>query len=217
MNEIGNNEQWQAMPLCLERLCAIYWGPTEHQCRELLDPDHWVPFRTIDPDGAYGINAVIGDLKELLSKFGTQELLFDHLEENYVRLFINAQGGIAAPLYASCYEDATQPQLMGSAAEQIQRILERIGLTISPELGQPPDHLAIAIEIVYYILDRDNTPWDPERFQEAAEFIDGFLMPWVLVFSKRLESETRCRFYPLVTQLLQCVLTWIETHGSHSA
>jgi TorA maturation chaperone TorD len=217
MNDIGTKGQWQALPLCLERLCSIYWGPTERQCRDLLDPAYWAPFHANDPEGTYGIDALIGELKELLSKFRSQELLFDHLEENYVRLFINAQGGIAAPLYASCYEEAAQPQLMGRAAEQIQRILERIGLSISPELGQPPDHLAIAIEIVYYILDQDHTPCRPQRLQEAAEFIDGFLMPWVLVFSKRLESETRCRFYPLVTQLLQHLLSCIVSHASQCA
>ena len=208
------DDQWDALLESLERLCALFWGPNEDQCNLLHDPAYWAPFHIFDTDDDCGTAPVIDGLRTLLAEFNTPALLCDHLEASYVRLFVNTRGGISAPLYASCYQDEDQPQLMGGAAQQMQRTLDRIGLAISPELGQPPDHLAIAIEVVYYFLNRAETPWHLQGLQDAAEFIDDFLGPWVQRFTKRLEPETHCRFYPLLAQLLQCVLSSIASHTS---
>ena len=82
--------------------------------------------------------------------------LFDFLEESYVRLFVNAQNGITAPLYHSCYQDTGQPDsqsgLMGESAGFMRQFFKSKGLSLANSINEPPDHLSIELEYLYFLL-----------------------------------------------------------------
>lgn len=124
-----------------------------------------------------------------------------------MRLIVNDRGRIIAPLYESCYEDKENPRLMGDAAVRIQKRLEAEGMNIGDDIREPPDHLSIELEFLYFLLTQSKP--ENSRVAAAAAFASQ-LLPWVQCFNKRLADETQCRFYPLITTVFVSVLQWID-------
>lgn len=93
----------------LQACCAVFWGPDPEKCRAMLSTGYFLPFDavkrliTCDPPDPLKL------LKDLVMTHADAESLFDSLEASYVTLFINARGGVAAPLYQSCYVETTDP------------------------------------------------------------------------------------------------------------
>jgi TorA-specific chaperone len=172
----------------------------------MLEPSFLQPFEAIGFPTKTSWAADLSDLQNLLDGFPDPESLFAYLEQGYVRLFINARGGIAAPLYASCYEDAADPHLMGDAAVRMQKTLMDLGISISDDIGEPPDHLSIELEVLYYLLSQAEGPDHRSSITKAANFAAESMIPWINPFCRRLAEEAHCRFYPLVTAVLLGVL-----------
>jgi TorA maturation chaperone TorD len=201
-----DEKRWNALLESVQQLCRIFWGPTETLCRQMLEPSFLQPFDAIasrmEPHWAANLN----DLQNLLEGFSEPASLFAYLEQGYVRLFVNARGGIAAPLYASCYEDEPDPHLMGDAAVGMRKTLLDLGISISDDIGEPPDHLSIEIEVLYYLLTQDSGPDHRVSINRAADFTAESMIPWIKAFYLRLADEVHCRFYPLITAVLLGVL-----------
>ena len=201
--------QWHALLDSIRRLCRVYWGPSEEGCRRMLEPSFLTPFITIQPLMEMPVRSHLDALQALIRRFATAGALFDYLEAGYVRLFVNSRNGITAPLYASCYEDEGNPQLMGHAAEDMQALLADLGMAISSEIGEPADHIAIQLEVLFFLLDRRQTPCSPEGLRDAAQFAAEWMNPWVRRLYAHLENEDECRFYPLFTAIMLSVLNAI--------
>lgn len=198
--------QWDDLLTCVQQLCQVFWGPSEELSRQMVEESFLQPFHAVPPLTETHAAAELAALRTLLDGFSGPESLLAYLEEGYVRLFINDRSGIAAPLYASCYENEKKPQLMGEAAVRMQKTLSDLDIHISGDVREPPDHLAIELEVLYFLLSPDRVP-DPARvLTAAADFAAGEMLPWVRVFHRRLADEVRCRFYPLITSVLLTVL-----------
>ncbi len=132
--------------------------------------------------------------------------LYDFLEESYVRLFVNAQNGIPAPLYHSCYQDTeqadSQPRLMGEPAGFMRQLFMSKGLSLDNSLNEPPDHLSIELEYLYFLLQRGVTKQDNGAVDEAVSFAGTFMLPWVSLFRDRLTGRSTCPFYPFAAAIL---------------
>ena len=189
---------------CIEQLCRVYWGPSKALCREVVEGSFLQPFAALSP--LIGADAELTALRELLDGFTEAEALSAYLEAGYVRLFINDRGGVAAPLYASCYEDKASPQLMGAPAVRMRRLLGDLNIHIGEDIGEPPDHLSIELEVLYFILTQKTTVGHPDGLAAAATFVASDLLPWVQKLQHHLTSEAQCRFYPLITGMLLSVL-----------
>ncbi len=200
----------------VKQLCQVYWGPSEALCHQMLGPSFLAPFDTIASWKETNWVADLMGLQNILDGFSETAPLLDYLEQGYVRLFVNAKGGIAAPLYASCYdEDDGSPQLMGRAAVGMQKMLQDLGIAISDDVGEPPDHLAIELEVLYYLLTRHAMSDQSNDLTDASNFASASIIPWVRIFYGRLKSEGHCRFYPLITAVLLSVLNAVvEMHKS---
>lgn len=211
-----DEKRWDALLTCIQRICRIFWGPSEVSCRQMLEPSFLQPFEAIASRTKPHWAAELSDLQRLLEGFSDPASLFAYLEQGYVRLFINARGGIAAPLYASCYEDETDPHLMGAAAVQMQNTLMDLGISISADVSEPPDHLSIELEVLYYLLTQARGPDHRISITKAANFAAESMIPWVNTFCRRLVDEVRCRFYPLMAAVLVGVLHIVSDLIKHS-
>jgi TorA maturation chaperone TorD len=201
-----DEKQWDALLIGIQRLCRIFWGPTAVSCRQMLEPSFLQPFEIIGSRAKARWLGDLSDLRHRLAGFSDPTSLFAYLESGYVRLFVNAREGVAAPLYASCYEGAPEPHLMGAAAVRMRKTLADLGISIHDDIGEPPDHLSIELEVLYYLMARAGGPDRRIPIAKAADFAAESMIPWVKLFYRRLADERHCRFYPLITGVLLGVL-----------
>jgi TorA-specific chaperone len=195
-------------------LTRIFWGPDPESSREFQQGSLISLLEALESRVEYHPPAVCADLNTVIDGFEDESALFHYLEEAYVRLFINSRDGIIAPLYASCYVEGTAPgenaPLMGPPAVLMQKRFESRGLSISASMHEPPDHLSIQLEYLYYLLQNGWARNDPALLSEAVSFIGEDMLPWVIKIRQRIDAEERCRFYPLVTSAAVSILTYLN-------
>ena len=193
----------------LKMIGTIFWGPSLKACTEMVEETYlerlqsWeaiLPIRSLE-----SLSKVVSTIKG----FPDGESLYEYLEEGYVRLFISAKGGITAALYESCYEFEGAP-LMGRAAAEMKERFEAKGLSVSETINEPPDHIAIELEYLYFLLDKGWDEQDHALVAEAVEFATETMLPWVSVFEGKLAQEKKCSFYHLVARILVEVLNIIR-------
>ncbi len=181
------------------KMCRAFWGPDSDQCEEMLRPDAYLrPFKELVVN--YAPPDVLRQLRAAVGNFTAADALFYHLEEEYIRLFINARGGVAAPLYESCYvsENAI---LMGQPAMMMKKRLESEGLSLTGHSNDPPDHLSVELEYLYFLLSKGWSDADPVFIDKAVLYASEIL-PWINAFRQRIINERESPFYPLVASVL---------------
>jgi len=192
----------------LKMIGTIFWGPSLKACTEMVEEPYLerlqslkaiLPVRSLE-----SLSKVVSTIKG----FPDGESLYQHLEEGYVRLFIRAKGGITAPLYESCYEFEGAP-LMGRAAAEMKERFEAKGLSVSETINEPPDHIAIELEYLYFLLDKGWGERDDALVAEAVEFASENMLKWMSKIYERLASEKKCLFYPLIVSILEDILRTI--------
>ena len=192
----------------LKLISQIFWVPSGDRCVEMVEEEFLTRLEEL--------TSVIDetsteDLRQMLSiirRFKDGNSLCEYLEPAYVRLFISAREGITAPLYESCYEYEDAP-LMGKPASAMKERFEAKGLSIADTIGEPPDHISIELEYLFFLLEKGWNEKDEDLVTEASVFASEVMLPWVSKLSGRLASEQECRFYPLVATVLIGILTTI--------
>ena len=209
--------QKQGILESLEKLCSIFWGPNPEKCREILSVDYFLSFEVLDDLLNQNNQNTLKGIKKIISAFSDTESLFDFLEEAYVRCFINARGGISAPLYHSCYHDSFQegnaPALMGETAVYMKQRFESKGLSVADTINEPPDHLSIELEYLFFLLQNGWEKQNNDYLSEAVSFAKTFLLPWITMFCDRLLDEQDCPFYSYAAAILKSELYLISRLG----
>ncbi len=203
LSAIGENEKEVLLDV-LALLARIFWGPDASLCQDMFGPAQDTLSQLanlLSPPGP----AAARDLNHTLSAFDDPAELCAQLEPDYVRLFVSDQGGVAAPLYHSCYQG--EGLLMGPPAQEMASRLETAGLGLEEESAEPPDHLAVELEYLILLLEDGWSHNDPALLAEAGEFAGSFMLPWTEGFLARLAGESDSRFYPLAAELLTALLT----------
>jgi TorA maturation chaperone TorD len=185
----------------IDAICCIFWGPDPDQCRTLLDGDFTAVFESVESELGNSIHEGLEKFKLILKGFDDHENLFLALNEEYVRLFISNLNGVTAPLFESCYEYENAP-LMGPAAIRMKDLLDSAGLDISEDFNEPPDHLCIELELLYYILERAWKGKKSGQLKDARDFVSEVMLPWVNTFYNRLVSEYPDCFYTVSASIL---------------
>ncbi len=194
----------------LRSLSTVFWGPDLEQCRAIRSKDYFRPLGRLAPALGNAARDALEKVKNLVQGFPDAPALLDSLEEEYIALFVNARSGIAAPLYQSCYPDADAPQapvaLMGAPAVRMQQRFASRDLDLDTGLNEPPDHLAVEIEYLYFLLESGWAENDAALLGEAVDFTNTELLAWIPGFEKRLRAAPTGPFYPLVAAILVAVL-----------
>ena len=197
----------------LAALCRIFWGPDTESCEAMCQGDFFQPFQELSPVVTYTPPDILDQVKSVIKCFPGHASLCRNLEGTYVRLFINTRGGIPAPLYQSCYE-SDNGSLMGPPAMEMKNRFQSKGLALDENLQEPPDHISVEIEYLYFLLDRGWTGPDRAFLAEAASFSADVMIPWIVRFQKKLAGEVNCRFYTLTVSLLISILDFVATAGN---
>ena len=190
----------------IQIMCRVFWGPDLEACNDMMRGNFFQIFETILTESEEKSSILLNNIKSIINKFDTHQSLYEHLNECYVRLFVNSREGIIAPLYESCYEFENAP-MMGMAAEKMKNCYTSKGLSMESIVHEPPDHLAIELEYLFFLL-QEGKKLIPE---EAGLFIAETMLPWIIVFNQRLKLvEEDCRFYSFASSLLVLFLELIS-------
>jgi len=210
-----NQTEKQSLLEAVRIMSEFFWGPKPGKCRDILQVNTWEPIEAILSRLNFPEVHPLDTIKSVLNLFPDAQMLCDALEEEYVRLFTRNRYGISAPLYASCYREVPPGEtslLMGEPAQEMQKRLESVGLSLADNIGEPPDHLAIELEYLYFLLSRGWGDPDPGFIEEAGSFVMTHMIPWISKLHRVLtdKSADKGRFYPLLISLLVPLLTSIR-------
>ena len=216
-----NDEQITALVAGVQILSEWFWGPNLLMCQKILAGTYFQPFATLERVLKFNPPDVLQKIESGLKNFSDADSFFQYLETDYVRLFISHRDGIAAPLYESCYfgvEPGETASLMGEPAIRMKRSFEAKGLSVDTRISEPPDHLAIELEYLYFLLEKGWIGNNRVFAAEAASLATEIMLPWVTMFQKRLAAvEAEGRFYLLITAILCAILQFIAIESNNFA
>ena len=192
----------------LKIMGRIFWGPSLEECTEMVREVYLNRLDSLTSVLKTGASNGLHEIISIIQSFPDGDSLYQHLEEGYVRLFISAKGGIAAPLYESCYEFEGAP-LMGAAATEMKERFDAKGLSVVDTIQEPPDHLSMELEYLYFLLDKGWRDQDGALVTEGSAFAAETMLPWVSKLHERLASEKQCLFYALMVSILEDILRTI--------
>ena len=209
---VKNKTRIQLQKNCIRLLADIYWGPTIDICKDMVNGTYLSSFEQLNKLLGIDISGDIKALNQSISKYTSADLLFDELEGIYVSMFINALDGIQTPLYHSCYLGETASDkglLMGASAIEMANRYEAAGLSLSKDIKEPPDHISLELEYLYFLQGGLETA-EKESFQaEINEYISVFMLPWINTFLECIKSTNNELIYPQMTAILVAVLEHI--------
>lgn len=192
----------------ISNFCTLFWGPNLSFCRSLINATFFDPLIRLKKYLDCNPADAVFQLQQAVGSFSDPSVLFACLEEAYIRLFVTTNGPISPYLYASCYEKEDFRMMDGPAIDMQRRLLEA-GLAVEKDKGEPPDHLCIELEYLYFLLERGWNENQMDRIQEARSFARTAMIPWISRFKERLNGETKCRFYPLSASILLSCLRFV--------
>jgi TorA maturation chaperone TorD len=126
-----------------------------------------------------------------------QKCDLEKLTVDYARLLVGPMA-LQAPPYGSVYLDGDK-QVMGASTVQVLQFYREAGLDLDADFTEMPDHIAVELEFVSYLLQKaaasengaDLKPW----LERGTHFLAGFLTPWCGQFCAALRSNADNPFY----------------------
>lgn len=136
------------------------------------------------------------------------------LKVAHTRLFLGPPSMLAPP-YASCHMSRNNA-VMGPVTVEISKLYNKAGLVMDADFHDMPDHVAVMLEFLYFLLFRETVAASIGNQEEAAffenmrhRFLDDFMRPWIPKLSAAIREAGEHPFY---TALGECVDVFIR-HG----
>ncbi len=151
---------------------------------------------------------ITGLLDTLLNK---DETAFFDLKVEYTRLFIGPMAP-ACPPYESVFDKSRQEEwqgtMAGPTADAMAELLRKEGLGLTLDYAELPDHVAIELEFMYYLLSRAYSGEENSAgyLEKANDFLMGHLAKWLPEFGDLLFQKSQLPFYQSIGLLLQAVI-----------
>ena len=151
-----------------------------------------------------------GDQPEGLDAEG----LYSALKEEYTRLFIGGSHHLPVPPYESVYRQDV-PELerglvMGRSTVDARRQYAEAGLELSPDFTDLPDHIAVELEFMYFLCNKEAEEWKQgnseaalQRLQNQKEFLAEHLLKWIPGFRESLNKAASLDFYRVMAGVTQ--------------
>ena len=144
---------------------------------------------------------------QAILNYNNEDLLID-----YAKLFVGPYELKAAP-YGSIYLDEGR-KIMGDSTIEVIKIYKDEGLSIDENFKELPDHIAVELEFMYYLIFKEVEALEKSETDKALNFIktqelflDKFLKKWVGPFCDKIKQGTDNEFY---SSLADCLSVFIE-------
>jgi len=196
----------QSRSNCYKLLAACFYGPQkEIFLEEGLFENLSLRLKQTCPD------AVVFSEKmgRAFLNYSNEDLLVD-----YARLFVGPNELIAPP-YGSVYLDGKR-RVMGDSTMEVVKIYKDEGLAIDENFKEMPDHIAVELEFMYYLIFKEIEALGKSETDKALNFIktqelflDKFLKKWVGPFCDKIKAGTDNEFY---SSLADCCAVFIKNH-----
>lgn len=145
-------------------------------------------------------------MEEAIAKYTNEELLVD-----YAKLFVGPNELIAPP-YGSIYLD-NERKVMGDSTIKTIELYRKAGLAINDDFKELPDHIAVELEFMYYLVFKETEALEKSDIDTAhkfikmqQEFLNSFLGLWINNFCEKIKNGTDNEFY---LALAECVSAFI--------
>ncbi len=190
---------------CFKLLAACFYEPDkqlfiEEQLGEKIE--ELLTFFT--PDGVEAAQ----QLQDALKNVSQEQLSIDH-----AALFVGPFK-LLAPPYGSVYLENNRA-VMGNSTMTVAQYYQEAGLNV--ELKEPPDHIAIELEFMYYLCNREaSVPREDNldsarRYRQLQErFFLHAMKPWTGEFCDSIRKGTDNVFYTNLADCLDCFLVSCE-------
>jgi len=140
----------------------------------------------------------------------------------YSRLFVGPFR-LPAPPYGSVYLEQ-ENRVMGLSTNDAADFYSGEGLDLSEGFLEAPDHIAVELEFVQFLAQRESEALGMSDMKQASYyadrqrvFLERHLGAWVSQFTQRIIEETRTDFYRCLAWVTRCmVLSTLEALKSRS-
>ena len=158
------------------------------------------------------LNSVCPDAAEFVALMQA-ETPIDELEIDYTKLFVGPYK-VLAPPYGSIYLD-TARTVMGPSTIDVRDRYLSVGLDISENFKDAPDHIKAELEFMYYLIFRQIEALKESDFESALAYLEtqrsflaDHLGAWVAEFAANIEKNAETEFYKNLA-----LLTKVFVHG----
>ncbi len=165
------------------------------------------PVRDVRQQGAQALNLLASDLgmdEVAIEEIG--EISLQDLQVEYVRLFINAVGGVFSPPYASIYV-GNMGIFRQQGYDEALTYYREAGLE-SATTDESPDHIAHELTFVGLLLDKGQDDL-------LSRFLNKHLLHWYPKFLQRLLDADPCPYYRVLGQVTDLCLKQINKEIIH--
>ena len=132
----------------------------------------------------------------------------------YTRLFLGPPS-VLAPPYASFYLDH-KGSVMGPSSIAIMKLYSAAGLRLDDEFNEMPDHIAVVLEFLYYLLFQEAMVRNDNAYEEKTKiekirirFLKNYSFTWIPRFCGKIVTADE---HPVYTALGNCLDAFI-TYG----
>jgi TorA maturation chaperone TorD len=182
---------------CFKLLAACFYEPDKNL---LIEERVCENLETVLHEHAPKAAKAASDMAVALRDIEPDQLAVDH-----AALFIGPFELLAAP-YGSVFMDKGR-RVMGDSTMGVLRFYQDAGLAV--DVGEPPDHIVIELEFMYYLANREASALADGLEDDAAEyrqrqirFFSTYLQPWIFEFCRSIRSGTTNPFYRSLSDCL---------------
>lgn len=167
-------------------LAACYYLPEEDTIKKLAELEE-------------AMSSAYAEAAEHVSNMrGETEI--EQLRIDYSRLFVGPFR-LLAPPYGSVYLEGER-RVMGDSTIDARNRYREVGLDLSGGFKEAPDHIAIELEFMYYLISKAIEAIGNSDFENAMDylkkqkgFLEDHLGVWVSEFTDNVEENAATEFY----------------------
>lgn len=203
MNNRDRMEFEKNLEISYRLLSACLYQPAEDWADESLFQNLGNALRVVAPDAAGKAAGMATEFRER----GCEELTVA-----YAALFVGPSQ-LLAPPYGSFYLEP-EKRVMGETTMAAHAFYLECGLKLDDDFGELPDHMAVELEFVSYLLQRAiqaAVEGDAEEYagwvERRRRFLHTFLGGWYREFCNNIRNGAEDRFYPALADCLEAVVT----------
>lgn len=146
------------------------------------------------------------EMVKLLQVHSDEELLVD-----YSRLFMGPAELLAAP-YGSVYLEK-EGRVMGDSTMAAIDFYKSHGLVMDKDFREVPDHVAVELEFMYYLvfkeieaIEANDMPTAATALESQETFLNNFLRPWADKFAAKVAEGAETGFYKALAGCLSALI-----------